>query len=510
MATPLKVLLLEDRPADAKLVLHELQRGGYEPQWERVDSEADFVARLHAPWDIILADYSLPQFDAASALKLVQQRNIDVPFIIVSGTIGEELAVEAMKNGAADYLLKDRLSRLGPAVAQALAQRQLREQLRRSQKMEAIGRLAGGVAHDFNNLLTVIHGYSDMALAQLRDGDPLRENIEEIRRAAIRAAALTRQLLAFSRKQYLQPALVDLNGMLGEIEKMLRRLIGEDIELSIQPADDLWPVRVDPGQIEQVVMNLVVNARDAMPQGGKLTITTANVELDESYTATHPDARPGPHALLAVSDDGVGMERQTLAHLFEPFFTTKGPEKGTGLGLATAYGIVKQSGGHIAVYSEVGHGTCFKVYLPRDPEAAATDSQSQPPLAASNGRETVLLVEDEAGVRTLARQVLQQHGYDVLEASNGRDALHLSEEYSRPIHLLATDTVMPQMSGRELADRLAKLRPEMKVLFVSGYMDDAVLRHGLRHADAPFLQKPYTPQALAQKVREVLDYQPEA
>src|SRR4051812_23483419 len=286
MATPLKVLLLEDRPADAKLVLHELQRGGYEPQWERVDSEADFIARLDAPWDIILADYSLPQFDAASALKLVQQRNIDVPFIIVSGTIGEELAVEAMKNGAADYLLKDRLSRLGPAVAQALAQRQLREQLRRAQKMEAIGRLAGGVAHDFNNLLTVIHGYSDMALAQLRDGDPLRENIEEIRRAAIRAAALTRQLLAFSRKQYLQPALVDLNGMLEEIEKMLRRLIGEDIELSIQPAADLWPVRVDPGQIEQVVMNLVVNARDAMPQGGKLTIATANVDLDMTYTAT--------------------------------------------------------------------------------------------------------------------------------------------------------------------------------------------------------------------------------
>jgi two-component system cell cycle sensor histidine kinase/response regulator CckA len=365
MPVPLKVLLLEDRASDARLVLHELRQAGFEPQWERVETEADFLSKLDGPWEIILADYSLPQFDAPSALRLVRERNIDVPLIIVSGTIGEELAVAAMKEGAADYLLKDRLSRLGPAVKQALAQRRLAEQLRQAQKMEAVGRLAGGVAHDFNNLLTVILGYSDVVLAQVREDDPLRDTLEEIRQAALRATELTRQLLAFSRKQVLAPVVLDLNALVADVQKMLRRLIGANIELVVQPAADLWPVRVDRMQMEQVLMNLAINARDAMPEGGTLTIETANVEPSASDAATHAGMRRGGYVRLTVSDTGSGMDQETLAHIFEPFFTTKPADKGTGLGLATVYGIVQQSGGQVEVESQPSRGACFRVFLPR-------------------------------------------------------------------------------------------------------------------------------------------------
>lgn len=384
-------------------------------------------------------------------------------------------------------------------------QKRLEEQFRQAQKMEAVGKLAGGVAHDFNNLLTIILGYSGMVLESLRPGDPLVELVGEINKAGERAAGLTRQLLAFSRKQVLVPVVLDMNGLLSEMQKMLSRLIGEDVDLSFRPAAGLWPVRVDAGQMEQVIMNLVVNARDAMPQGGKLTIETANVVLDEAYAAAHAETRAGDYVLLAVSDTGCGMDRATLAQIFEPFFTTKGPEKGTGLGLATVYGIVKQSGGHISVNSEPGSGSTFKIYLPRDREGVAAkrpDAQSKSRL---RGTETVLLVEDEDAVRALARAILQHHGYKVLEARHGGEALAICEQYSDPIHLLATDVVMPQMGGRELAERLGELRPDMKVLYLSGYMDDAVVRHGMLHASAPFLQKPYTPDALARKVRELLE-----
>jgi two-component system, cell cycle sensor histidine kinase and response regulator CckA len=373
MPVPLRVLLLEDRASDARLVLHELVQAGFEPLWERVETEADFAARLDAPWEVILADYSLPQFDAASALRLVRARKLEIPFIIVSGTIGEEVAVAAMKEGAADYLLKDRLSRLGPAVRQALAQRRLAEQLRQAQKLEAVGRLAGGVAHDFNNLLTVILGYSDVALAQMRDGDPLRETLIEIQRAAERATALTRQLLAFSRNQVLAPVVLNFNGLVADVEKMLRRLIGEEIDLVIRLAEDLWPVRVDPVQMEQVLMNLAINARDAMQAGGTLTIDTANIELGPDDAARLPDARQGGYVRLAVCDSGSGMDQATLAHIFEPFFTTKAPDKGTGLGLAMVYGIVKQSGGCVEVESQPGRGACFRVYLPRENSAVAAE-----------------------------------------------------------------------------------------------------------------------------------------
>jgi two-component system, cell cycle sensor histidine kinase and response regulator CckA len=383
-------------------------------------------------------------------------------------------------------------------------QKRLEEQFRQAQKMEAVGKLAGGIAHDFNNLLTIIMGYSDALQDSLRVGDPLCELVDQIYQAGERAAVLTRQLLAFSRKQVLVPVVLNLNTVVANMQSMLGRLIGEDIDLAYFPSAELWHVRIDPGQVEQVIMNLVVNARDAMPQGGKLTIETANVELDETYTATHPDARAGKHVVLAISDTGCGMDAATMAQIFEPFFSTKG-ESGTGLGLATVYGIVKQSGGHVGVHSEPGSGTSFKVFLPRDSDGTADTSPMNELQVNQNGTETILLVEDEDGVRSLARVTLLRHGYKVLEARNGGEALLLCEQHPDSIHLLATDVVMPNMSGRELAERLLIVRPSMKVLYMSGYMDDAIVRHGLVHANVPFLQKPYTPSVLASKVREVLD-----
>ncbi len=380
----------------------------------------------------------------------------------------------------------------------------LEDQFRQAQKMEAVGRLAGGVAHDFNNLLTVITGYSELVLGQLRAADPLHGFVEQIRQAGDRAAGLTRQLLAFSRKQVLMPATLDLNFLMKEMEKMLHRLIGEDIDLLVNPHVPLWPIKADPGQVEQVLMNLVVNARDAMPQGGKLTIETGNVVLDASYVGRHPEVQPGEYVLLAVSDTGCGMDAATQARIFEPFFTTKG-DKGTGLGLATVYGIVKQSGGSIDVYSELGVGTAFKIYLPHDREQRA-ESKSSPGLkATTRGTETVLLAEDEPGVRSLAKFVLESNGYMVLEAKNGGEALLLCEQYEGPIHMLVTDVVMPQLSGPKLAERLLALRPKMKVLYLSGYTDDAIVHHGVLNSGTPFLQKPFTPASLALKVREVLD-----
>ena len=381
----------------------------------------------------------------------------------------------------------------------------LEEQLRQSQKLEAVGQLAGGIAHDFNNLLTAIIGYSQLTLRQLQTEDPLRSNLEEIKRAGERAAALTRQLLAFSRKQVLQPKTLDLNAVVSEIEKMLQRLIGEDIELQTVLQSDLGSIKGDPGQIEQVLMNLAVNARDAMPQGGKLTIETHNVSVDEGYISQHIAVSPGPYVMLAVSDTGIGMDEQTQQRIFDPFFTTKELGKGTGLGLSTVYGIVKQSGGNIWVYSELGQGTTFKIYLPRLDEQAQESRPGKERQEAIFGKETILLAEDEEMVRSLMRNVLKRQGYEVLEAANGGAALLLCECHEGPIHLMITDVVMPEMSGRELTDRLTRLRPEMKVLFMSGYTDDTIVRHGILESDIAFLQKPFTPHALALKVRELLD-----
>jgi len=383
--------------------------------------------------------------------------------------------------------------------------RGLEQQYRQAQKMEAVGQLAGGVAHDFNNLLTAISGYTDMVREDLPPDDPRRADLDEVRRAADRAAALTRQLLAFSRRQLLQPRVLDVNEVVHGMAKMLHRLIGEDVQLRTTLAPGPQRTNADLGQLEQVIMNLAVNARDAMPEGGDLTIETSTVTLDAEYAALHPDARPGPHVLLAISDGGDGMTADVQAHIFEPFFTTKGPGKGTGLGLATVYGIVKQSGGHVTAYSEAGRGTSMKVYLPvADAEvasAAAVATDAPPPV----GSETILLVEDEDGVRRLTRSILERYGYHVLQARDGAEAVALCHGHRGEIHLMLTDVVMPGMGGGESAELIRQLRPGMKVLFMSGYADRAVTEHRVLGADTPYLQKPFTPAVLARKVRDVLD-----
>ncbi len=379
------------------------------------------------------------------------------------------------------------------------------EQLRQWQRVEAIGRLAGGVAHDFNNLLMTIKGCSELLLGELDPHDARREEVEEIRKAAERATALTRQLLAFGRRQVLQPQVLDLNEVVANMDRMLQRLIGEDIQLLTVLDPELWPVKVDPGQIEQVIMNLAVNARDAMPGGGKLTIETANVVLDEYYALRHVAVKPGPCVMLAVTDNGCGMDKETQSHLFEPFFTTKNKGEGTGLGLSTVYGIVKQSGGNIWAYSELGHGTTFKVYLPRIEEGVRTYRPKVAPTLPPGGSETILLVEDEEAVRTIVSKILQNKGYTVLEAHHGHEALQICKDHEGPIHLMVTDVVMPHMSGRELAEHLIFLRPELRVLFMSGYPDNAIVHHGVLGAGTAFLQKPFTLITLECKVRELLD-----
>jgi PAS domain S-box-containing protein len=383
--------------------------------------------------------------------------------------------------------------------------RRLEAQLRQSQKLEAIGQLAGGVAHDFNNLLTVILSEAELTGDALPEGHPVSEALQAIRDAGRRGAALTRQLLTFSRRQPVESTVFSFNDVVAEMRTMLRRLIGEDVELVTHVEPGLGAVKADRGQIEQVLLNLVVNARDAMPGGGRLAIETANVTLDETYVRSHHDATAGEHALLAVSDTGTGMSRETQAHIFEPFFTTKESGKGTGLGLATVYGIVKQSGGHIAVYSEVGHGTTFKVHLPVVSDAPEAVTKAATPAASLKGSETVLLIEDDEALRRISGKVLESFGYRVLTAASGSEGLALAERSAFAIDILVSDVVLPGMSGRELAAKLARERPGLRVLFVSGYTDDAVVHRGLIEPGMPFLQKPFELDSLARKVREVLD-----
>ena len=373
-----------------------------------------------------------------------------------------------------------------------------------AQKMDTVGRLAGGIAHDFNNLLTIVNGTTDLALADLKEGDPLRSDLEQVREAGERAAALTRQLLAFSRRQIMKPEVLNLGALVANLQGMLRRLIGEDIALVVLPPTQTGSVMADPGQIEQVVMNLVVNARDAMPGGGTLIIETRDVEIDEAFAAEHPPTPPGPHVMLAISDTGVGMDEATRARVFEPFFSTKDPAKGTGLGLSTVYGIIEQSGGHIRVQSEPGRGTTCRIYLPRL-EEAAPEVHVVPLVSAARGAETILVVEDEDAVRNLAQRMLQLGGYSVLTAGDGEEALRLLGRHDGPVHLILTDMVMPGMTGKDLADRIGAIEPRVKILFTSGYPGDAFVHSGLLDRDAPFIAKPYTVAALTRKVREVLD-----
>jgi len=626
-----RILVLEDNDADAELVEVELRRAELDFTARRVVTRPDFERALREflP-DIIVSDHQLPQFSGVAALELARARAPHAPFILLTGSLDEETAVEYMKAGAADYILKGRLTRLGPAVRGALERermkRQLREreeyfrslieqamdiiavldadgavryaspsvlpllgygaeelvgqyifdlvhpddvgpalrvfaegvatrqggrllglqvrhkdgtyrsleaigryllddpvvrgvvinardvterrslerQLLQAQKMEAVGRLAGGIAHDFNNVLTAILGYVDLLLDGLPTLSPLRPDIQEIRTAAERAAGLTRQLLAFSRKQVLQMRTLDLNELLTDIDKLLRRLLREDIDMVTKLDPRLGAVRADSGQLEQVVVNLAVNARDAMPGGGRLTIETRNAELDEAYTREHVPVRPGRYVMFALSDTGTGMSPETMAHLFEPFFTTKEAGKGTGLGLATVYGIVKQSGGYVWCYSELGHGTTFTVYLPRvdepvDPLPVRVAARS------TRGSETVLVVEDEPGLRALTRRLLEKHGYTVLEAATADAAAALARDYPGPIHLLLADVVLPGGSGRALADALLSQRADVRVLFMSGYTEDAIVHRGVLAANTPFLHKPFSADTLTAKVREVLD-----
>ena len=515
MAERIRLLMAEDSPDDAQLVLRELQRAGFDPHSERVETEPEFVPRRNPGLDLILPDYAMPQFSGLRALELLKKRaDLDIPYIIVSGTIGEETAVAAMQQGAADYLLKDRITRLGPAVRRALREieerrerRRLEAQLIEAQKMEVIGQLAGGVAHDFNNILAVIMGYSDLISQDMALNHTLQKYAEEIRHAAKRAAGLTQQLLIFSRKQTVQVTALDLNEEVAGMDSMLRRLIDDNIEMTIVLGQRLGPIKADSGYLWQVLMNLVVNARDAMPNGGQLTIVTSAVTLDETYAQAHPGTVAGEHVLLSISDTGTGMTDEVKSHLFEALFTTKPAGKGTGLGLLTCQTIVRQCGGHIEVSSEPDQGTTFKIYFPRAKEPAASPTTFIPKVESPRrGTETLLVVEDEPAVRHLARGVLQAQGYNVLTAPNGQDALRVAREHQGcPISLVVTDVVMPRMGGKMMAECLKVTYPNLKVLFTSGYTEEAVTYEGVLDEDVDFLPKPYTTNSITRKVRMMLD-----
>jgi PAS domain S-box-containing protein len=647
MVEAVNVLIVEDLPSDAELTEREIRRTLGACEFRRVETREAYLAALDASCPaLIVSDFKLPQFDGLSALRLALKQCPDVPFIIVTGSMNEDTAVECMKAGAWDYVIKGHIKRLGPAVESALKRQRvllgnkraehaleasktryrrlfeaardgilildantgrivdvnpflmeltgysrdeflekhlweigpfkdtaasriafaelqarkhvryedlplrtrdgreidvefvshvypvdsqdviqcnirditarkraetervkLEEQLRGAQRMEAIGLLAGGVAHDFNNLLSVILCCTEFAMERVRGDDCAREELLEVKKAGERAVALTRQLLAFSRKQVLQPAVLNLNHIAARVEKMLHRILGEDIDYVQVLAPNLGAIRADPGQIEQVLMNLVVNARDAMPDGGKLTIETHNADLDEDYAARHVSVKPGPYIQLAVSDTGCGMDKKTQARIFEPFFTTKEKGKGTGLGLSTVYGIVKQSGGNIWVYSEPGQGTTFKIYLPRDLSSplTATSSRLAAIAAPPTGTETILVVEDEEAILGIAKRILREAGYTVLTATNPSEALLTCDSHQGQVHLVLSDVVMPQMGGRVLAERLALDRPGIKVLYMSGYADEAIVHHGTLDPGTNFIAKPFSAAALNRKVRQVLD-----
>jgi two-component system cell cycle sensor histidine kinase/response regulator CckA len=518
--SPLRLLHLEDDPLDAELVATTLIENNIPCQSQLVDTRQAFVAALkEGKMDLILADYSIPGFDGMTALTLARQHRPDVPFLFVSATIGEELAIDAMHQGATDYVLKQRLGRLVPSVQRALrelndraerkraeeALQQSEKQFRQSQKMEAVGRLAGGIAHDFNNLLTIIMGYSQVLLKELGSEHPLRGNIEETLKAGGKAASLIRQLLTFSSKQSTDPKVISLNTAVTSLENMLRRLIGEDVQFVIKLDPKNGRLRADQTQLEQVLVNLVVNARDAMPKGGTITIETAQAELTRSPVYHIAPLQPGSYVRLTVSDNGCGMDLKTQSHIFEPFFTTKGEGKGTGLGLSTVYGIVTQCGGAIDVTSRVSHGTRFDLYFPSVDSDTQTTTPTQPSGRPQRGTETILLAEDEPSVRTLVRDELQKLGYKVVEAKNGVEACLLATQQAESFQLLLTDVVMPVMGGRELAQHLSVINPELRTLFMSGYMDDVGIMAGQEEGITSFLQKPFTPEVLASSVRNLLD-----
>jgi len=517
MESPLHILHLEDNPNDAALIRSTLEAGGIASAVTQVQTRDEFVAALEGGGiDLILSDFGLPTFDGLSAVRIAHARRPDIPLILVSGTPGEEQAIDSLNDGAIDFVPKERLFRLVPAVRRAMREAHERAERRRfeaqfveAQKMEVIGHLASGIAHDFNNILGVIIGYNDWMMPELAPDSLAHKCAEEIGHAAERAVALTQQLLLFSRKRKIQQTVLNLHEVIESMDKMLRRLIGENVKLAVIQAKETGQIKADSGLIGQLLMNLVVNARDAMPNGGNLKIETANVTSDESQARAHAGATSGDHVMLAITDTGIGMSAEVKTHLFEAFFTTKPEGKGTGLGLATCQTIVRQCGGWIEVQSEQGKGSTFKIYFPRagqpaEPVDMFKENGNEKLLA--RGTETLLLVEDEPSVRHLTGNILEAQGYNVLRANNGQDGLRVASEYKQgPIDLVITDIVMPQMNGKVMAEWLKATYPDLKILFISGYTDDAIAQHGVLEAGDAFLPKPYSPATLAGKVRSMLD-----
>ncbi len=516
MPRPLKLLIVEDFELDAELLLLELRRQGFAPEARRVQTREELEDALrHGDWELVVSDHNLPSFTSIDALAVVKRLAPDLPFIVVSGSIGEEYAVEAMRAGASDFVVKARLHRLAPAVERELrevaerreqrrvmtALAESEERLRQAQKLEAIGRLAGGIAHDFNNLLTAILGYADLAIDAVPAGDPLRADIEEIKLAGSKAVDLTRQLLAFSRRQVLHQHVLDLGEVIDDVTRLLRRVIGEDIRLETNHAEAQWPVKADRTQLEQIVMNLAVNARDAMRHGGLLRIETANVVVGPD-PQLHQPTTPGEYVRLRVTDTGEGIPPEVMPRIFEPFFTTKESGRGTGLGLATVYGIVQQSGGFIFVTSEVHKGTSVLIYLPHTSDSDAEDVVPAPEQPVS-GHETIMVVEDEGSVRDLSVRVLGQAGYRVLAAAGPLAAIAAVEQQPMSIDLLLTDVVMPDMDGPALAERFQLMRPSMRVLFMSGFTGESMTELE-RFGEDLVLAKPFTPATLLARVHAVL------
>lgn len=510
MPDSIRILFVEDSSDDAELQVRLLRKAGYSIAFERVDTPSDLRRALERTWDLIISDYSMPTFKGLDALHLVRKLGLETPFIFVSGTMGEETAVAALKMGAQDYLMKNNLGRLIPAVERELREAEdrqrrklLERQVHRLQRFEAIGRLAGGVAHDFNNVIGAIMGWAEMGSGEAPQNSVLQDRFLKIRRQAERAAGLTRQLLAFARRQILQPAYTDLNELVREEIALLKNVIGEHNVVLVDLAEGLPAIWADPSQIEQVVMNLCLNARDAMPHGGELKIRTQSISIGQGSQLVYPHARPGSYILLSVADTGVGIDSDALEHVFEPFFTTKEKDKGTGLGLATVYGVVKQHDGFIEVDSAAGVGTTFRVYLP----AAPVSIQPTPRVVASNiegGCETVLIAEDNEDVRESTRQILEKLGYKVLAARDGAEAVEIFRTTRNSVDLVLLDMIMPNLSGPEAAAQISDLQPSIPLIFATGYATESSVQDARSLERAVILQKPFDTAQLAQKLREAL------
>lgn len=522
MAQPLHVLIVEDSEDDTLLLLRALQQGGYESFYERVDTPSAMISALEKKkWDIVISDYSMPQFSGPEALKILKEKNLDIPFIIVSGVIGEETAVSAMKAGAHDYIMKSSLIRLIPAIERELREAEIRKKQReveeenkriqdeliQAQKMEALGRLTGGVAHDFNNILTVISGYVELAMGQLGEESSVYPLLKEVQLGTERAANLTRQLLLFSRRQKLEFTDLDFNQILEALFGMLRRIIGEDITIRYELAKESLVVFADRTSMEQMIMNLVVNAKDAIEGGGTITIRTEKVFFNESHLSEMPGATVGPCLRFSVIDTGIGMPPEVQAHIFEPFFTTKSDEKGSGLGLSVVYGIVQQHKGWIRVKSKVNEGSTFEIYLPLSavPSFEKKTRRKEISSLPKGKGERILVVEDETNLSRFVEKALSRHGYAVFTARNEKETKEIFQKEKGHFHLIFCDVVLPDVTGVELVDQLLEQNPKMRVLLTSGYIDQRLPIECIQEKGYPFLQKPYTLEMLLQKVRECLE-----